>query len=49
MRSQLLDTINQSKTNMIKDLTSHFGSEVQYYSYGKKGSYGIVNGYSAGC
>ena len=38
-----MDTIKQSKTNIIKDITSHFGSEGQYYSFGDKGKYRVVN------
>ena len=43
-----MDTIKQSKTNIIKGSTFHFESEEQYYSYGNKGNYGLVNGSSIG-
>ena len=41
---QYVDTIHQSKTNIIKGSSSHFGSEVKYYSYGNKGNYRMING-----
>ena len=45
---QYVDTIHQSKTNIIKGSSSHFGSEGKYHSYGNKGHYGVIHGSSFG-
>ena len=40
--------VSQSKNNLIGGSASYFGSEGKYYSYGNKGSYGMIGNSSVG-
>ena len=42
------NVIKKSKPNIIGASMGHFGSEGNYYSYGNKGNFGIVDGSSVG-
>ena len=42
------DLVRQSKNNLMAGMASHFESEGKYYSFGNKGSYGMINNSSVG-